>query len=144
MRWMRCDIKSVALLPNVLAQQRAREAGAEEAILIRNGVVTEGAHTSVCGIFNGELHTHPDSNLILPGITRSIVLDLCRERDIPVKMFPILESKLRTLDELIILGTGSEVMPVVQVDDWQVGDGKPGPVTRRLQEAFRKLYAHAL
>lgn len=143
-RWARCDIKSVALLANVLAQQRAQEAHAEEAILIRDGVITEGAHTSVCGVFDGVLYTHPDSNYILPGITRSVVLDLCAELNIPVRMFPILESKLRSADELMILGTGSEVMPVVQVDDWMVGTGKPGPVTCRLMDAYRKLYAHAL
>ena len=144
LRWARCDIKSVSLLANVLAQQRAQEAGAEEAILIRDGVVTEGAHTSVCAIFDGVLHTHPDSPHILPGITREIVLELCAELGIPVRMFPILEYRLRNVDELMILGTGSEVMPVVQVDGWNVGNGTPGPVTRRLQEAYQKLYAHAL
>lgn len=144
MRWMRCDIKTISLLPNALAQQRAQEAGADEAILIRNGVVTEGAHTSVCGIFNGTLYTHPDSNLILPGITRAIVLELCDQLNIPVKLFPILESKLQTADEMMILGTGSEVMPVVQVDDWQVGNGKPGPITMKLQKAYKDLVAQKI
>ncbi|MDA0711830.1 MAG: D-amino-acid transaminase [bacterium] len=138
MRWLRCDIKSVSLLANVLAQQHAQEAGAEEAVLIRDGVVTEGTHTSVCGVFDGVLHTHPDSNLILPGITRAIVLDLCQELGIPVRLFPILESKLALADEMMILGTGSEVMPIVQVDNRSVGDGKPGPITLRLQSAYRK------
>jgi len=144
LRWMRCDIKTVALLPNALAQQQAQEAGVDEAILLRNGVVTEGAHTSACAIINGELHTHPDSNLILPGITRAIVLELCQELNIPVRLFPILESKLKTIDELMILGTGSEVMPVIQVDDWQVGNGKPGPITMKLQKAYKDLVAKAI
>lgn len=144
MRWLRCDIKTISLLPNVLAQQRAQEAGVDEAILIRNGVITEGAHTSVCAIINGELHTHPDSNLILPGITRAIVLELCEQLNIPVRLFPILESKFKNVDELMILGTGSEVMPVVQVDDWQVGNGKPGPITLKLQKAYKDLVKKAI
>jgi D-alanine transaminase len=141
MRWLRCDIKSVSLLANVLAQQSAQEAGVDEAILIRNGAVTEGSHTSVCGIFDGVLYTHPDSNLILPGITRAIVLELCQQLNIPVRLFPILENKLSQADELMILGTGSEVMPVVQVNDWQVGNGKPGPITLKLQKAYKDMVA---
>ena len=78
------------------------------------------------GIFDGILYTHPDSNLILPGITRAIVLESCQEFDIPVGMFPILENKLPNIDEMMILGTGSEVMPVVEIDGWQVRNGKPG------------------
>jgi D-alanine transaminase len=144
MRWARCDIKSVALLPNVLAQQRAQEAGVEEAILIRDGVVTEGAHTSVCGVFDGVLFTHPDSNYVLPGITRGIVLELCEVLEIPVRLFPIMERKLYEVDELMILGTGSEVMPVVEVDGRIVGDGKPGAVTMRLQEAYKKMVANEM
>lgn len=144
MRWARCDIKTIALLPNALAQQRAQEAGVEETILMRDGVITEGAHTSVCGVFDGTLFTHPDSNAILPGITRGIVLELCTKLDIPVRLFPILEHKLADADELMILGTGSEVMPVVKVDGKAVGDGQPGPVTMRLQEAYKKMIADAL
>jgi D-alanine transaminase len=144
MRWLRCDIKSISLLANVLAQQRAHEAGAEEAILIRDGAITEGTHTSVCGIFDGILYTHPDSNLILPGITRAIVLELCQELDIPVRMFPILENKLPNIDEMMILGTGSEVMPVVQIDGWQVRNGKPGPITLQLQNAYKQRVANAI
>ena len=143
-RWARCDIKTVALLPNVLAQQRAQEAGVEEAVLIRDGVVTEGAHTSVCGVFDGVLYTHPESNLILQGITRNVVLELCEELDIPARQFPILESKLQNVEEMMILGTGSEVMPVVKVDGRVVGDGKPGPVTLKLQKAYKQMVADAL
>ena len=85
------------------------------------------------------LFTHPESNYILPGITRGIVLELCEELDIPVRQFPILEYKLKNVDELMILGTASEVMPVVEVDGQKVGDGKPGPVTMRLHEAYKRL-----
>jgi D-alanine transaminase len=138
-RWARCDIKSVALLPNVLASQQARESGAEEAVFVRDGVITEGSHTNFCAVFDGQLVTHPKSNYILAGIMREVVLDLCGELNIPFREFPIFEGELREADELMVLGTTSEIMPVVQVDDWKVGDAKPGPITTKLQRAFREM-----
>jgi D-alanine transaminase len=138
-RWARCDIKSVALLPNVLASQQARESGAEEAVFVRDGVITEGSHTNFCAVFDGQLVTHPKSNYILAGIMREVVLDLCGELGIPFREFPIFEGELRKADELMVLGTTSEIMPVVQVDDWKVGDAKPGPITTKLQRAFREM-----
>jgi D-alanine transaminase len=141
LRWARCDIKSLALLPNTLATQEAKANGAEEALLVRDGAITEGSRTSFCAVFDGELFTYPDSNYILPGITRKVVLELCAELDIPVRKFPVLAGRLKEADELMILGTSTEVMPIVQVDDWKVGDGKPGPVTVKLQEAYRQLCA---
>jgi D-alanine transaminase len=139
MRWARCDIKSVALLPNVLASQQAKEQGAEEAVFVRDGNLTEGAHTNVCGVFGGRLVTHPATHHILAGVTRRLVLDLCAELEIPVKESPMDRQALPEADELMILGTTTGIMPVVRVDDWQVGDGTPGPLTRKLQRAFRKL-----
>ena len=138
-RWSRCDIKSISLLPNILAHQQAIDEGATEAVFVRDGVITEGAHTNFCGIFNGELVTAPISNYILAGITREIVLDLCRKLSIPVREFPIFESDLKKADELMLVGTTVEITPVVQVNDCQVGDGKPGPLTRKLQKAFYEL-----
>lgn len=140
-RWARCDIKSVALLPNVLASQRAKESGAEEAIFVWEGTVTEGAHTNFCAVFDGELITHPLNNRILAGVTRGVVSDLCRSLGVPFRESPIPKEELKQAGELMILGTTTEIMPVVRVDDWQVGDGRPGPVTRRLQWAFRELVA---
>ena len=138
-RWARCDIKSVALLPNILANQQAKERGAEEAVFVRDGAITEGSHTNFCAVFDGELATHPKSNYILAGIMRETVLDLCDELDIPVKEFPIFERDLKEADELMILGTTSEIMPVVQVDDRQVGDVTPGRIAMKLQRAYREL-----
>lgn len=138
-RWSRCDIKSVALLPNVLASQQAKESGAHEAVFVREGDITEGSHTNFAAVFDGRLVTHPKTHHILPGITREIVLDLCRELNLPYSESPINEAKLREASELMLLGTTTEIMPVVQVDDWQVGNGQPGPVTRTLQQAFRTL-----
>lgn len=138
-RWARCDVKSIALLPNVLASQRAKEQGAEEALFVRDGAITEGTHTNFCAVFDGRLLTYPKSNHILPGVTREVVLELCGELGIPCTEEPVLESRLREADELMIVGTTSEIMPLVRVDDWQVGSGRPGPVTRRLEEAFEAL-----
>ncbi len=135
-RWTRCDIKSVSLLPNVLASQAAAEAGAEDAIFIRDGFVTEGSHTNVCAVFNGRLQTHPKNNYILPGVTREVVLSLCADLNIPVSQTPISAKSLPHANEVMLLGTSTEVMPIVQVDNRQIGNGKPGPVTRTLQEAF--------
>ena len=140
-RWTRCDIKSISLLPNVMASQRAKEENAEEAIFVRDDEVLEGSHSSFCGVFNNCLTTAPKSNYILPGITREVVLQLCREIDITVDESPISENGLKEADELMLLSTSLEVTPVVQVDDWKVGSGKPGAVTRKLQQAFEKLIA---
>jgi D-alanine transaminase len=138
-RWLRCDIKSVSLLPNSMLYQQAVEQGAGECVLIRNGMVTEATHSSVVGVKDGMLITHPLTNLILPGITRKVVLEIALESGIPVKEEAISAEELYALDELIICGTGSEVMPVVQVDDRLVGDGKPGPVTRFFQKKFFEM-----
>jgi D-alanine transaminase len=140
-RWTRCDIKALALLPNVLASQEAKERGAEEAVFVRDGVITEGAHTNVCAVLDGQLVTHPLTNYILPGITRRVVLELCAELGIPYREAPMGEEELRTASEAMILGTTTEIMPVVQVGGQPVGDGQPGPVTRQLQAAFRARVA---
>ena len=138
-RWTRCDIKSISLLPNVLANQQAKERGVEEAVFVRDGAITEGSHTNVGAVFNGTFVTYPQSHYILGGITRQVVIGLCRQLDIPVKEFPILVDDLPNADEMIIMSTTSEITPIVQVDNQIIGDGKPGPVTTRLQQAFRKL-----
>ena len=138
-RWARCDIKSVALLPNVLARQKAAEEGAEEALFVKEGFVTEGTHTSVCAVFEGRLRTHPANHGILTGITRRIVIDLCRKQGIPVEERPLPAGDIEKAEELMILSTTAEITPVVRVDGRPVGKGRPGPVTRRLQEAFREL-----
>lgn len=133
-RWARCDIKSVNLLPNCLANQQAQEAGATEAILVRDGVALEGTATSFFGVFNGEVRTAPASNYILPSITREVTLDLCREADIPLREAPIFVHELPKAEELFLAGTTVEIMPIVEVDGAPVGDGRPGPVQRRLYD----------
>lgn len=136
-RWMRCDIKTIQLLPNVLAKQAAVERGAIDALMIRDGVVTEGSHANVITVLDGTVRTHPTNHLILPGITRAIVLDLARGFGIPVSEKPFTESDIARLDELFLAGTTTDVMPIVRVNDRPVANGSPGPITMRLLKAFR-------
>jgi len=135
-RWMRCDIKSVSLLPNTMLYDEARQNGAGECVMVRDGNVTEATHSTVFGVKGGRLYTHPQSNLILPGITRKVILEMCILHDIPFEEKPIPESMLTDMDELFIAGTGSEVTPVVMVNGKKIGDGKPGIVTRKIQGLF--------
>ncbi len=137
-RWTRCDIKSVNLLANCLANQRAQEAGATEAILVRDGVALEATASSFFGVFNGEVRTAPKSNYILPSITRQVALDICREAGISAIEAPIHLADLASADELFLTGTTLEIMPIVEVDGRVVGNGQPGPVQQRLYELFAR------
>ncbi len=136
LRWGRCDLKTLNLLPNVLATQTAKERGAFEAMLIRDGVVTEGARTNFFGVVDGSLRTHPCDNHILPGITRSVLRDLARELSIDLDETPIKASEIPKLTELFLTGTTTDVMPVVKLDDKPVGKGRPGELTRKLQRVL--------
>lgn len=140
-RWSRVDIKTIALLPNVLAYQAARDAGVDDAILVRDGVAVEGAHQNFWAVFDGTVVTHPNTNVILPGITRGIVLELAREEGIPVEERAIAVEELRIAEELFFTGTTGEVKPCVQVDGAPVGNGTVGPLTRRLSDAYLRRVA---
>jgi D-alanine transaminase len=138
-RWDRCDVKSTNLLANVLAMQAAQEAGGLEALLyLPDGTLTEGTHTSFFGVLHGTVLTAPNSNAILPGITRGLILRLAAQADVPVREHVLMRDDLAQVSELFLTGTTSEVLPVVKVDGRPVADGRPGPVTRRLQEAYRQ------
>ncbi|MDQ6689546.1 MAG: aminotransferase class IV [Gemmatimonadota bacterium] len=141
LRWGRCDLKTLNLLPNVLASQTAKERGAFEAMLIRDGVVTEGAKTNFFGVINGSLRTHPCDAHILPGITRSVLRDLARDLSIEIDETPISVAEIPKLTELFLTGTTTDVMPVVKLDDKPVGSGKPGELTRRLQTVLAESLA---
>jgi D-alanine transaminase len=137
-RWLRCDVKTIQLLPNVMARQAAAERGAIEGIMVRDGVVTEGSHTNVVGVLDGVLRTHPTNNLILPGVTRAVVLDLARSAGFEVSEDAIAERDLRRLEELFLVGTTTDVMPIVRLNEQPVGSGAPGPIATRLVSAFRQ------
>jgi D-alanine transaminase len=138
-RWHRCDIKSISLLPNVLANQQAKEAAAEEAVFVRDGILTEGSHTNFFTVLDGQVLTHPLNNHILPGVTRQIIVDLCRDLKIPFREAFVPEKDLLEAEELFISSTSMELTPVIQVDDRMVGNGLPGPISRKLQAAYKKI-----
>jgi D-alanine transaminase len=139
LRWSRCDIKTISLVPNILANQKAMEAGAYEALLVRDGYVTEGTHTSFGAVIEKTLWTHPLTQHLLPGITRSIVLNLCRSEGIPVREEPVAVDRLSEASETILFATTIAVAPLVSLDGKPVGSGKPVPVAKKLLAAFRRL-----
>jgi D-alanine transaminase len=141
LRWGRCDLKTLNLLPNVLASQTAKERGAFEAMLIRDGVVTEGTKTNFFGVVDGSLRTHPSDTHILPGITRSVLRDLARTVNIDFDETPIRAEEIPRLSELFLTGTTTDVMPVVRLDDKPVGKGKPGELTKKLQRVLAESLA---
>lgn len=138
-RWHRCNIKSIALLPNTLMFEEAAEQGAGECMLIRNGCFTEATHSNIMAVTNRMVQTHPDSNLILPGITKAVVIKLCTGLGIPVLEKPIEAKKAAGFEEWFLTGTGSEIIPVIQIDDKIIGTGIPGPITRLLQQEFFRI-----
>jgi D-alanine transaminase len=141
-RWDRCDIKSTNLLANVLAMETAVEAGCLEALQYRpDGTLTEGTHTSFFGVWGGAVLTTPSSTAILPGITRGLILRLTAQAGIPVREKRLQRTDLSRVSELFLTGTTSEVLPIVRVDGQPVGDGRPGPITRRIREVYRKAVA---
>lgn len=135
-RWGRCDIKSVSLLPNVMFHQEAREAGAAEAILLRDGFVTEGTTTNVYVIKSGVVLTAPLSNRILGGVTRIFVLKLCHELGFLVEERDASEAELRSADEIWISSSTKDVLPIVTLDGVAVGASEPGPMWKLLAQRF--------
>ena len=139
-RWARCDIKSVGLLPNVLAKQAAREQGASEALLIdREGLVTEGSSTSSWIVdASGVLRTRPLGHSILPGCTRAALVTLLADAGIAFEERAFSEAELRAAPEVFMTSATSFVRPITTLDGTMVGDGSPGPITRRLYALFAR------
>ena len=138
LRWRRCDVKSTNLLANVLANQFAQASGAYEAVLVDpDGLVTEATHSSVLWIRSGRLVGTPEGPGILPGTSRQEVLRLAADAGIPCGEARITLPELLAADEVFLSGTTIEVLPVVRIEDTPIGPGRPGPLTRRLQDAFR-------
>ena len=137
-RWKMCHIKSIALLPNILLRQQAIDQGAIEAIMLRDGNVTEGAATNVFISKGNTIFTPPKSNLLLPGITRDLVVELCHEHNISCEERDISESELRSADEIWLSSSTKEVIPVTQLDGLPVGEGKPGPLWQKVLELYQE------
>jgi D-alanine transaminase len=132
-RWGMCHIKSVGLLLNVLAKQAALDAGVAEAIFVRDGVVVEGASANFFAVRDNRLITHPEGPQILSGITRQAALENAAAEGIPVELRRLKVAEAPTLDEAFLTGTGTEVLPIVEIDGQPVGSGARGPITEVLQ-----------
>lgn len=138
-RWARCDLKTICLLPNALAKQRAARAGSFDALMIRDNLLTEGTASNVFLFLNQTLVTPVADNRILHGVTRGVVLRLARERGYRVVERDISREELYEAQEVFLTSTSLELMPVVKVDDQLIGTGKPGLAQRELHAAFGSL-----
>ena len=140
-RWAKCDLKAVSLLANVLLRQQAVEAGCAEAIMLRDGCLTEGAASNIFAVKNGVILTPPQDGRILPGITYDVVLELAARHGAALEVRPVAEAELRTADELWMTSSTKEVLAIVRLDGSSVGTGefagRPGPVTRRMHDWYR-------
>lgn len=143
-RWGRCDLKTVALLPNVLMRQLSADAGCTETVMLRDGFLTEGSASNIFVVKDGIILAPPKDHRMLPGITYDMVLELAARHGAPHEVRPISEAELRSADELWITSSTKEVLPIATLDGQPVGQGalagRPGPVTRQMQSwysAFR-------
>ena len=139
LRWLRADLKTTMLLPNVLAQQAAVAAGVDDVILVRDGIAIEGSHANLFLVRDGVLYTAPLDHRVLPGITRSITIDLAASLGLRVQEQDSSESALQSADEVFLCGTTTEIRPIVRIDDAPVADGRVGEVTTTLATAFTAL-----
>ena len=139
LRWAWCSVKSVNLLPNILAKQQAHDAGAFEALFIRDGLVMEGTSSNVVLVKDGALLTPALSGQLLAGVTRQVVLGLASDNGHIVDERTIREEELKQTDELFLIGTSIEVLPVTSLDGALVGNGAPGVVTKQIQKKFQDL-----
>ncbi len=136
-RWARCDIKSIALLANVLLRQQAVDAAAAETILLRDGRLTDASAAAVHVVSSGEILTPPNSNAILPSTTRTVIEELAARSGIPCRAAPVSEAQLRSAEEIWLSAATREVQPVTRLDDRAVGTGRPGPLWQRVHAAFQ-------
>ncbi|MGH8709968.1 MAG: D-amino acid aminotransferase [Burkholderiales bacterium] len=143
-RWLRCDIKATSLLPNVLLRQMAVDCGAVETVLLRDGILTEGAASNIFVVKNGVVLAPPKNHLILPGITYDVVLELAAAHSIPYEVRAVSESEVRTAQELWMTSSGKEILAITTLDNQTVGDGKPGKLFWRMHELYQNYKAAAM
>lgn len=137
LRWGRCDLKTIGLLPNVLAKQKAVEAGCIECVLFRNGVLTEGAASNIFVVRNGVVLAPVKDHRMLPGITYDLVLELAQANGMPLEVRDIAEDEVRNADELWLTSSSREVQAIVELDGLPVGSGAPGPLYRRMYTQYQ-------
>lgn len=138
-RWFRCDIKSISLIGNVLLRQVSAEAGAAETILFREGKLTEASASNVFIVKRGVIQSPPKTNLILPGITYDVITELARANGLPLEFRDIPEAEVRAADEVWVSSSSKEVLAIVELDGKRVGDGRPGPVFRRMHQLYQEF-----
>jgi D-alanine transaminase len=138
-RWLRCDIKSISLIGNCLLRQLSAETGGAETILFRDGKLTEASASNVFIVKRGVIQSPPKSNLILPGITYDVVVELARANGLPLEFKDIPEAAAREADELWVTSSSKEVLAIVELDGKRVGDGRPGPVFRRMFQLYQEF-----
>ena len=138
-RWLRCDIKSISLIGNCLLRQMSAEAGAVETILFRDGKLTEASASNVFIVKRGVIQSPPKSNLILPGITYDVVSELARANNLPLEFRDVSEAEVRAADEIWVTSSSKEVLAIVELDGKRVGDGRPGPVFRRMHQLYQEF-----
>jgi D-alanine transaminase len=138
-RWLNCDIKSVSLLGNCLLRQLSADVGATETILFRDGKLTEASSSNVFVVKNGVLLTPPKDNFVLPGITYDVVLEIARAREFEVEVRAVTEDEVRSADEIWVTSSTKEVLAVTTLDGKPVGDGRPGPLFRRMHALYQQF-----
>jgi D-alanine transaminase len=137
-RWLRCDIKAIALLPNVLLRQQAVDAGCAETLLIREGYLTEGAASNVFVVSGDRVLAPPKNHLMLPGITYDVILELAAASGIPLEVRPVTEEEVRSARELWLTSSTREVLAITRLDGQPVADGKPGPLFGRMYALYQE------
>ncbi|MCC6212001.1 MAG: D-amino acid aminotransferase [Burkholderiales bacterium] len=138
-RWLRCDVKSISLIGNCLLRQASVDAGAAETILFRDGMLTEASASNVFVVKRGAVLSPPKSNLILPGITFDVIVELAKGAGLPLEFRAIAEGEVRAADELWVTSSSKEVLAIVSLDGKPVGEGRPGPVFRRMYELYQEF-----
>lgn len=136
-RWKACHVKSISLLGNILLRQEAEETGASEAILINDGLVTEGAASNVFAVIDGTLVTAPTGKRLLPGITRDLVIELAAAHDIPHEIRDFSENELQNASEIWLTSSTKEVLPVVTLNGKPVANGQSGPIWEKMITLYR-------
>ena len=136
-RWQYCNIKAIALLPNILLRQQAVDKGAAEAILIRDGNITEGAASNTFIVIDGVIKTPPKDQKLLPGITRDLIVELAKTHAMPIEETTISEEEFLAADEIWLTSSTKEILPVTKINDQQVGDGKPGAIWRDMFQKYQ-------
>ncbi|PWB58368.1 MAG: D-amino acid aminotransferase [Nitrosomonadales bacterium] len=140
-RWLRCDIKAISLLPNVLLRQLAVDAGTAETVMLRDGFLSEGAASNIFVVRDGILLAPPKGPLMLPGITYDVVLELAAANNIVFHVEPVAESILRSADEIWLTSSTKEILPITHLDGHAVGSGTPGPLYRKLDQLYQDYKA---